>query len=91
MSISDAVVKVRPEKFTRITSVTTSSSSISNLDYNMTEILGTVNIAANESITFNTTINTFSNVKAALSSIKVYDGNNEITNVGITPNITNSS
>ena len=91
MSISNTVVKIRPEKFTRITSVTTSSGSISNLDYNMTEILATANIAANESVTFNTTINTFSNVKAALSAIKVYDGSNEITNVGITPNITSSS
>ena len=38
MSITGAVVKVRPEKFTRITAVTTNSSSISNLDYNMTEM-----------------------------------------------------
>ena len=89
LSISDALVKVRPEKFTRIISVTTSSSSISNLNYSMYEIFSDANIAASETVTFNTNITTFSNVKSALSDIKVYDGNTEITNsVDITPDLT---
>ena len=89
LSISDALVKVRPEKFTRITSVTSNSSAINDLDYSMYEIKAKANIASNEVVAFDTTITTFSNVKTALSEIKVYDGSNDITSsVSITPDFT---
>jgi len=90
LSISNVVANVRPEVNTRISAVTTNSGSISNLDYNMTEIMGIVNIPNNDSITFNTTITTYNNVPMALSNIKVYNGNNEITGVSVTPNLTNT-
>ena len=80
------VVKIRPEINTRISAVTTNSGSISNLDYNMNTITGSINLAANDSITFNTTVTTYSNVPTALSSIKVYNGASEINNVAITTN-----
>jgi len=90
LSVSDVVVKVRPEKNTRISAITTTSSNITNLDYSMYEITGEANIPNNSSVTFNTTITTYENVPAALSDIKVYNGNNEITNVTITPDLTNT-
>ena len=55
----------------------------------MYEINAIANISPNETITLNTNITTFSNVKSALSDIKVYNGNTEITNsVSITPDFT---
>lgn len=90
LSINDAVAQVRPEVNTRISAVTTSSSYISNLNYNVSEINGTANIPNNGSVTFNTTITTYGNVKMALSDIAVFNGNNQINNVTITPNLTNT-
>ena len=90
LSISNVVANVRPEVNTRISSVTTNSGSISNLDYNMNEIMGIVNIPNNDSLAFNTTITTYNNVPMALSNIKVYNGNNEITGVSVTSNLTNT-
>ena len=90
LSINDAVAQVRLEVNTRISAVTTSSSYISNLNYNVNEIIGTASIPNNAAVTFNTTITTYGNVKMALSDIAVFNGNNQISNVTITPNLTNS-
>lgn len=57
----------------------------------MYEIAGNIDLSVNSSITFNTTITTYSNVPAALSNIKVYNGNNEITGLTITPNLDSSN
>ena len=92
LSIGSVAAVVRPEKLTRITSVSTSSSSISNLDYNMYEITSAADIADGETVTFNTTITTFGSIKAALSDIKVFNNSTEITSsVGITPDFTSSN
>ena len=90
LGISEAVVKIRPEINTRISSATTNSGYISNLDYTMKEITSVANIPNNESVTFSTTITTYSNVPTALSEITVLNGNNVLSNVTVTPDLTST-
>lgn len=90
LSITNTVAHIRADANTRVSAVSTSSGSISDLDYDVSRIVGTANIASGESVTFNTTITTYGNVPMALSGISVLNSNNVISGVSVTPNLSNT-
>lgn len=88
-TITDAVAHVRVYKVVRINGVSTDSGSVSNLDYNVSSILNTVNIPAGESITYSVMVTNLGNVPVAVSSVSFSNGNGSIS--GLTSNISSSN
>ncbi len=83
LGITNTVAHIRAEANTRVSAVSTNSSYVSNLDYDVNKILGSVNIPNGSSVTFNTTVTTYGNIPMALSGISVLNGNNAISGVSV--------
>ena len=50
--VTNSSVRVMADVNTRITSVTSNSNAISNLDYNVASVVSTANISSGSSVTF---------------------------------------
>lgn len=86
-SITDTVAHFRADSNTRVMSVTTNSSYISNLDYSTSSINSSASIPVGASVIFDVTITTLGTVPMALSGISVRNGANEINDVAVTPSL----
>ena len=81
LTITDTVAHVRVYKEVRINGVTTSSGSVSNLDYDSDSILNTVSIPAGESVTYSVTATNLGSVPVAVSAISFTNGNGTVSNL----------
>ena len=81
LTITDTVAHVRAYKVVRINGVTTSSGSVSNLDYDSNSILNTVSIPAGESVTYSVTATNLGSVPVAVSAISFTNGNGTVSNL----------
>ena len=88
-TITGIVTKIRPNKVVRVTNVATSSPTVSDLDYNVSSIISTVNIPAGGTVTYNVTVTNLGNVPVALSGVSFSDGTNNLTNLSTTINSQN--
>ena len=81
LTISDAVTHVRVDKVVRINGATSSSSTVSNIDYASKGVMSTVYIPAGSSVTYNVTVTNLGNVPVAVSNAVVKSGGNQLSNV----------
>lgn len=56
LSITNSVAHIRADKLLRVTSVTTNSSYVSNLDYGVSSITSDIALPAGASITYTVTV-----------------------------------
>ena len=85
-SISNVVTKIRPNKVVRVTNASTNSLTVSDVDYSIDYVVGTVSIPAGDSITYNVTVTNLGNVPVAVSSVEFDDGRNTINSLSTTIN-----
>ena len=81
LTITDTVAHVRVYKEVRINGVTTSSGSVSNLDYDSNSVLNTVSIPAGESVTYSVTATNLGSVPVAVSAVSFTNGNGTVNNL----------
>ena len=80
-TITDAVAHIRANKVVRVNGATTNSGYVTNLDYNSSSILNSVNIPAGGSITYSITATNLGNVPVAVSDVSFSNGNGTINNL----------